>query len=90
MAAAGGSERGRCLFEYREHGLGVAGKDGAGRSERHAPARALEQRHAGLPFQGGELLRHGRRGIRECGGNRGDRSPVRELKQQTEPAYVDH
>jgi DNA-binding NarL/FixJ family response regulator len=90
QAAAGGGERGRCLFQYREDGLGVAGKDDAGRSERHAPARALEQRHPGLPFQGGELLRHGGRGVRESVGDRGDRSPARELKQQAEPAYVNH
>ena len=90
QAAAGGGERGRCLFKHREDGLGVAGKDHAGRSERHAPARALQQRHACLPFQGGELLRHGGRGIRECFGDGGDRSPTRELKQQAEPAHVNH
>ena len=90
QAGAGGGERGRGLFQDREDGLGVADQDDAGRGQGHAPAGALEQRHAGLALQGGELLRDGGRGVRERVGDRGDRSPVGQFEQQPEPAHVDH
>ena len=37
----------------------LSGQDGACRSESHLPAGAFEQRHAGLAFKRGKLLRDG-------------------------------
>jgi hypothetical protein len=90
QAGTGSGKRSRRLFQDREDGLGVADQDSAGRGKGHAPTGALEQRHAGLALEGGELLRHGGRGVRESVGDRRDRSPVRQFEQQPESAHVDH
>ena len=62
----------------------------AGRGERDPPAGARQQRHAGLPFQGGELLRHRRRGVVVRLGDGGDRAAVGEVAQEPQPADVEH
>ena len=90
QAVAGGGERGGRFFEYREDGLRVPGEDGAGRGERHPAARSLEQRHPGLPFQRGELLRDRGRRVGEGVGDRGDRAAAGEFEQQAQPAHIDH
>jgi hypothetical protein len=56
QAGTGRGERGRRLLQDGDDRFGVPGKHGAGRGERHPPAGSVEQRHAGLPFQGGQLL----------------------------------
>jgi hypothetical protein len=51
---------------------------------------ALEQPHAGLSLEHGQLLRHGRRREAQRVGDRGDRPARVQLAQQPEAAEVQH
>ena len=58
--------------------------------EPHAAAGALEQPHAGLALEHGELLGDGRGRELERVGDGGDRAALVELAQQAESAEVEH
>ena len=56
----------------------------------HSPPRPLEQRHARLPLEHGELLRDGRGRELERVGDGGDRPALVQLVQQAQAAQIEH
>ena len=85
-----GGQRGGGGFQGGENRLGVPHQGGAGRGEADPAADVFQQRHARLPLQGGELLRHRRRrvGVRLC--HRGDRAQVGQIPEQAQAADIKH
>jgi hypothetical protein len=73
-----------------EQGVGVADEHERRVGQADPSPRALEQRHAGLSLEHGELLRHG--GGRELQRvrDRGDRAALVQLVQQAQAAQVKH
>ena len=64
-----------------EQRFGVAHQDQGGVGEAHSPTGALEQLHAGLAFQHGELLRYGGRRELKCVRHGRDRASLVQLAQ---------
>ena len=73
-----------------EQSLGVADEDERRISEPYAAPRPLEQRHARLALEHGELLGDRRGGELERVGDRGDRPPLAQLAQEPQAAQVEH
>ena len=68
----------------------MAHQDQGGVGEAHPSAGALEQLHAGLAFQHGELLRDGGRRELKRVRHRGDRAALVQLAQQPEAPELEH
>ena len=62
----------------------MLGEPVRGVGEPHAAADALEQRHAGLALELGQLLRDGGRRVGQRVGDRGDRPALAQLAQQAQ------
>jgi hypothetical protein len=73
-----------------EQRLGVVHQHKCRVGEAHAAPGPLQQRHAGLALEHGELLRHRRRGELERVGDRRDRPPLVQLAQEAEAAERQH
>ena len=78
------------LFDLGQDALSMSGEPDARVSELGGPRCPVEQDHACLTFQGGQLLGHG--GGRIAQGRRGrrDRPPAREFLQQAQPVQIQH
>ena len=81
-----GLRHGRAL----EQRVGVVGQHQRRVREAHAAAGSLEQPHAGLALEDGELLGDGRRRELEGVGHRGDRAALPQLAQQAEAPELEH
>ena len=90
QAGPGRGQGRRGLLEQVQHRLGLVSQGGAGRGEGDPPPGAPQQRHPGLAFQRGQLLRDRGRRVTERPGDRGDRPPVSQFPQQAEFANVEH
>ncbi|GIH80193.1 hypothetical protein Plo01_66220 [Planobispora longispora] len=86
----GGGQLGRGLLQPFQYGLRVPDQRDPRRGERHPAAGPLQQRHPGLPLQGGELLGDRRRSEHQRLGHRGDRAPMGEFAEQAEPSHIEH
>jgi hypothetical protein len=78
-----------CL-QARQHRVGVDDKTAARLRELNAAADALEQRHAGIALEGGELLGHGRGRVGERLGDGRHRPASRELPQEAQATDIEH
>ena len=87
---ARGRERRGGRFQGGQHRLGVLYESRASGRERDAPADVLQQWHARLALQRGELLRHRGRRVGVSLGHRGDGAQVRQVPQQAQAADVKH
>ena len=85
----GGERRGGGL-QGSEHRFGVLDESRAGGRERDAPADVLQQRHARLPLQRGELLRHRGRRVGVRLGHCGDGAQMGQVPQQAQAADIKH
>ncbi|CRK50138.1 hypothetical protein RHCRD62_100050 [Rhodococcus sp. RD6.2] len=85
-----GGKLGFGLFEAGQHGLGVRDETDGVVGEAHSPANALEQRHARLPFEQRQLLRHRGRRVRQCLRDLGERAATVEFAQHPQPHDVQH
>ena len=87
---ARGGQPGVGRLQRGQHGLGVPDQGHPGGREADAPAGVLQQRHARIALQRGELL--GDRGRRVGAGlrDRGDRAQVGQVAQQPQAADVKH
>ena len=72
------------------HSFGVLHEGRAGGRERDAPADVLQQRHARLPLQRGELLRHRGRRVGVRLGHGGDGAQMGQVPQQAQAADIKH
>jgi hypothetical protein len=82
-------QRGTGFVERFEHPLAAVGEQLSGRREADASARSLEELDAGLPLEGRELLRDGRRREPERVGHGGDTPAVCQLAEDSQTADVE-
>ena len=83
QVGAGGVGRG-------QQDAGVLGQQAAGVGQPHAAAGLLQQPHADLLLQDGQLLGDRGRGVAERGGDRGEGPPLLQLAEHAQPAQVQH
>ena len=86
----GGREVGLRHGRALQQRVGVIGQHQRRVREAHAAAGSLEQPHAGLALENGELLRDGRRRELQGVGHRGDRAALPQLAQQAEAPELEH
>ena len=81
-----------CLggVELREHAIGATHERVRGRRQAHAPAVALEQRHAHLALQLNQRLRDRGWGVADHPRHLGDGPAAGELAQQPQSPHVEH
>ena len=89
VAVAGG-ELGLGRLELGQHALGAPDEQPCGGGEGHAPSLALEQCHADLALEGGQMLGDGGGRVAERLGGGGDRAALGELAEHVEAADVEH
>ncbi|CAM5327160.1 hypothetical protein SLAVM298S_03443 [Streptomyces lavendulae subsp. lavendulae] len=90
QTAAGLGQVGVGPLQPLQDGIGVPDQVLGGRGEPDRAAGAFQQRQAGLPLQGGELLGDGGGAEGQCLGHGGDGAAAGELPQEPEAAYVEH
>jgi hypothetical protein len=71
-----------------EQHAGVLGEEAAGVSQPHPAAGPLQDAHAGLLLQDGQLLRDRGRGVAEGGGDRGEGAPLGQLAEHAQAAQI--
>ena len=77
-------------LELREHALGVRDEPPSGLGEPQPAAVALDELHAGLALERGELLADGGRRHPERLGRRGDAASGRDLAEDAHALHVQH
>ena len=70
--------------------VGVRGEHAARIGETHASAHRGEKRHPGLPFECGQLLRDGRRGVVQSTRRLGESASALQFHQHAQPFDAQH
>jgi hypothetical protein len=83
-------ERSLSALHLRQQPLCVLDQDVGLRRQPDSPSGRLEQRHASLPLERRELLRHGRRAVAQRLGDRSHRAAALQLAQQPQTSQIEH